>query len=188
MNAKDLLGKKIIDKKARDLAKLAEININTKALEVSNIYGSVGNPISKKYYDIPVGEIIAVGDYIQISGTLEDLEDQKLDKIPETEAGIVKLNNFIGKTILDSEGNIAGKVSNIEIDVENNKITSIALEGSSSGFGKPKNQKTVQLEDISSIGDYIIVNKIFTEEEEVADDEKVEKEEKDKESVNIDIE
>lgn len=182
MNAKDLLGKKIIDKKARDLAKIAEINLNTKTLEASNIYGSVGNPISKKYIDIPVGEIIAVGDYIQISGTVEDLEDKKLDKIPETQPGIVKLNNFVGKTILDSEGNVAGKVSDIEIDVDTNKITSINLEGSSSGFGKPKVQKSIQLEDITSIGDYIIVNKVFTEEEEESD----EKEEKD--SVNIDIE
>jgi len=184
MNAKDLLGKKIIDKKARDLAKLAEINLNTKTLEISNIYGSMGNPLSKKYIDIPVSKIFAVGDYIQISETIEDMEDKKLDKIPEAEQGVVKLNNFLGKTILDCQGNIAGKVSDVEIDADSNKILSILLEGSSSGFGRPKDQKTVKIEDISSIGDYIIINKVFTEEETSEEDDKKEE----KESVNVNIE
>lgn len=187
MNAKELLGKKIIDKKARDLAKLAEINLNTKTFVVSNIYGSVGNPISRKYIDIPVSNIITVGDYIQISGTAEEYEDKKLEKIPDSEAGIVKLNNFIGKTILDCEGNIAGKVSNVDIDVDSNKIISILLEGSSSGFGKPKSQKSIGLDDIASIGDYMIINKVFTEEDESANKD-AEKEEEDEESVKINVE
>ena len=179
MNAKDILGKKIIDKQARDLAKLAEINLNTKTLEVTNIFGSVGNPLSKKYYDIPVSDIITVGDYIQVSRLIEDLESSKLDKLPETEAGVVKLNNFLGKTILDTEGNVAGKMYDIEIDIDTHKILSIELSSSSTTFGKPKDQKTVKIEDISSIGDYILINKVFTEESEESEEEK--------ESVKVDI-
>lgn len=179
MNAKDLLGKKIIDKKARDLAKLAEINVNTKTFEVSKIYGSVGNPISKKYYDIHVGSILAVGDYIQVAEVIEELEDTLLDKIPEAEENVVKVNELIGKTVLDSEGNVAGKVSNVKLDIDNYKIEDILFSNSSTTFGKLKNEQSVNKSDITSIGDYIIINKVFKEEN-------IE-EEKDEDSVNINI-
>ncbi|RAP51278.1 MAG: hypothetical protein BZ138_05590 [Methanosphaera sp. rholeuAM270] len=180
MNAKSLLGKKIIDKKARDLAKLAEINVNTKTFTVSNIYGSVGNPLSKKYYNLPVESILAVGDYIQVSEVLEELGDKKLDKIPDADEGIIKINDLIGKTILDSDGNVAGKVSNVEINTETFIIEEILISGSSSAFGKPKDQISLTKEDITSIGDYIIINKVLTPKED-------EEEKEEKESVNVNI-
>ncbi len=166
MNAKDLLGKKIIDKKARDLAKLAEIDLNMKTFTISKVYGSIGNPISKKYYEITSDNILAVGDYVQVSNTIEDLEDKLLDKIPESEEKNVKVNNLIGKTVLDSEGNVAGKVSNVDIDLEKFEILGFKIAQQSSSFVKSKKENEISINDITSIGDYIIINKVFSEEKE----------------------
>ncbi len=182
MNAKDLLGKKIIDKKARDLAKLAEIELDMKSFTISKVYGSIGNPISKKYYEITADNILAVGDYVQVSNTIEELEEQLLDKIPESAEKNVKINKLIGKTALDSEGNIAGKVSNIDLDLEKFEIIGFNISGQSSSFGKSKKENAITKDDITSIGDYIIINKVFTEEKEEKESEDSE------ESVNIDIE
>ena len=181
MNAKDLLGKKIIDKKARDLAKLAEIDLNMKSFSIAKVYGSVGNPISKKYYEITADNILAVGDYLQVSETIEDLEGKLLDKLPESEEKTVKINNLIGKIVLDSEGNVVGKVSNIDLDLEKFEINGFAITEQSSSFVKSKKENLISKADISSIGDYIIINKVFTEEKE-------EEKEESEDSVKIDIE
>lgn len=182
MNAKDLLGKKIIDKKARDLAKLAEIELDMKTFSIAKVYGSVGNPLSKKYYEITSDKILAVGDYVQVSNTIEELEDELLDKIPESTEKNVKINKLIGKTALDSEGNIAGKVSNINLDLEKFEIIGFNISEQSSSFVKAKKENEITKDDISSIGDYIIINKVFTEEKEE------ESEEESEDSVKIDIE
>ncbi len=180
MNAKDLLGKKIIDKKARDLAKLAEIELDMKTFTIAKVYGSIGNPISKKYYEITSDNILAVGDYVQVSKTIEELEDELLDKIPESAEKTVKINKLIGKTVLDSEGNIAGKVSNIDLDLEKFGIEGFKITGQSSSFVKSKKETELTKDDITSIGDYIIINKVITEEKE-------EESEDSEESVNVDI-
>lgn len=170
MNVKDLLGKKIIDKNARDLAKLAEIDINIKTFSIEKIYGSIGNPLSKKYYDIHANAILAVGDYIQVNETSENLEENLLDKLPDSEEKVIKVNNLIGKTVLDSEGNVAGKVTNVDIDLEKYEIVGIVISESSPSFGKPKNENIVNQNDITSIGDYIIINKVFSKEQEESED------------------
>lgn len=181
MNAKDLLGKKIIDKKARDLAKLAEIELDMKTFTIAKVYGSIGNPISKKYYEITSDNILAVGDYVQVSKTIEELEDELLDKIPESAEKTVKINKLIGKTVLDSDGNIAGKVSNIDLDLEKFGIEGFKITGQSSSFVKSKKETELTKDDITSIGDYIIINKVITEEKEEEESEDSE------ESVNVDI-
>ena len=185
MNAKDLVGKKIIDKQARDLAKIAEITFNIKTFKIINLYGSTGNPLSKKYYEIPVNAILAVGDYIQIADTLEELSDKVLDKIPEKEEQTAKVSNLMGKTMLDTEGNVVGKVSNVDIDFEKFEINCLELTCSTSSFGKTITKKIGQT-DVSSIGDYIIINKDSVESEE--EDENEKEDEEKKETVNVNIE
>ena len=166
MNAKDLLGKKIIDKKARDLAKLAEIELDMKSFSIAKVYGSIGNTISKKYYEITADSILAVGDYVQVAETIEELEGTLLDKIPESEEKNVKINNLIGKIVLDSEGNVAGKVSNIDLDLEKFVINGFSIAQQSSSFVKSKKETLINRNDISSIGDYIIINKVISKEKE----------------------
>lgn len=178
MNAKDLLGKKIIDKKVRDIAKLAEIDVNGKTSKISNIYGSVGNPLNKKYYDIPASSILAVGDYIQVAETKEELDKKLLDKIPETEN--LKINNLINKTVINSEGYIVGKVQNVDIDLESFSMKDITISTTTTLSFSNENVVFSQ-DDISSIGDFIILNKTLVEEKE-------EKAEESKDSVEVEIE
>ena len=180
MNAKDLIGKKIIDKNVKDLAKLAEIDINIKTFSISNLYGSIGNPINKKYYNIPSDSILAVGDYIQVGKTTEELESEMLEKIPETEGNIIKLNSLIGKTVLNSEGNITGKVINVEVDFKKKAVCGIRIASSTSSFGQNKTQTLLSKEDITSIGDYVLINKVFEVEKEESEDSE--------ESVKINVE
>lgn len=186
MNARDLLGMKIINKEAKDVAKVAEINIDVKTYKITKIYGSIGNPISKKYYEIDPDEVIALGDYLLIETKLNDLEGNTLDKIPKATGNNVKVNDIIGKTVLDAEGNVAGKVSNVDSDFENFEVNNITITKSSS-FGMSKDNNIILKDDISSIGDYVIVNKIFKKTEEPDDKEKEEKND-DTEKVKVDIE
>lgn len=164
MYAKDLLGKKIIDKNARDLAKLSEIDINIKTFKIAKIYGSIGNPLSKKYYDIPSNAILAVGDYIQVAQTKEDLESELLEKLPESEDETLKINTIIGKSIINSEGNVAGKVVNVDIDLATYEILGLNLAGPSSGFSMDKKECVISKDEIVGIGDYILVTTDFSEE------------------------
>ena len=42
------LEKKLWTKNVKDLAKIAEMTFNTETFKISKIYGSIGNPLSKK--------------------------------------------------------------------------------------------------------------------------------------------
>ena len=82
MNSKEIIGMKIIDKNAKDVAKIAEISFDTKTYGITKIIASTGNPISKKFYEIDPKNILALGDYLLIDTTVEELSQNKLDKIP----------------------------------------------------------------------------------------------------------
>ena len=79
---------------------------------------------------------------------------------------------------MDSDGNVAGKVSNIDLDLEKFEINGFTIAEQSSSFVKSKKENLITINDISSIGDYIIINKVISKE----------KEEESKDSVNINIE
>lgn len=97
MNTKDVFGMKIIDKNAKEVAKIAEFEFNVKTYKVNKIYGSFGNPINKKYYEIDPNTIISIGDYLLIDTTVEELSENTLDKIPKAEQNDLKVNEAMGK-------------------------------------------------------------------------------------------
>ncbi len=167
MNAKEVIGMKIIDKSAYDLGKIAEMKFNLDTFKLDTLYGSVGNPISKKYYNIPCDSILTIGDYLQVSETKESLADKTTDKILDDEKNI-KINELIGKKVLDINGNECGKISSVDIDFEKLEINELEVEGSSS-FGKSKLAKVITNDDINGIGDYVILNKKITLEEKKSD-------------------
>ncbi|MBE6493399.1 MAG: hypothetical protein E7Z84_02165 [Methanosphaera stadtmanae] len=180
MNINEILGKKIIDKNIKDLAKIAEMTFNTETFKISKIYGSVGNPLSKKYYPIEPSEIIGFGDYLQVSLTQEDCEKNKLDKIPTSEEKDATINEIIGKKVLNTKGNDNGRVSGINLDFEEKIITGLTIElPNTSSFGK-KNIMTITKNDIAGIGDYILINKVIKSEE--TEDKKEETEDKEEET------
>lgn len=179
MNAKEILGMKIIDKDGKEVAKLADIRFNVKTYQVVDLYGSTGNPISKKYYEIDPKSIIAMGEYLLISETLDQLKDNTLTKIPADDETST-INQGLEKTVIDKDGNIAGKVTNIEIAKDPLTVTDIIVEKQS--FGKSKAKYEINKDDIVTNGDYIILNKTLSQEkipeEEDKDDETKEDDDK----------
>lgn len=183
MNAKELIGLKIIDKNGKDVAKITEFSFNVKTYKITNIIASSGNPLSKKFYQIDTENIIALGDYLLIDASIDDLT--KFDKLPETNSENIRINESIGKTVLDSEGNIAGKITNVDIDFDKYEIDGLTFSKSSS-FGKPKVSNNINKEDIITFGDYIIINKTFNDATEEKTEEKAEEEDI-TEKVKVDI-
>ncbi|WP_308855413.1 hypothetical protein, partial [uncultured Methanosphaera sp.] len=82
------------------------------------------------------------------------------------------INQGLEKTVIDKDGNIAGKVTNIEIAKDPLTVTDIIVEKQS--FGKSKAKYEINKDDIVTNGDYIILNKTLSQEkvpEEDKDDE-----------------
>ncbi|WP_302853112.1 PRC-barrel domain-containing protein [Methanosphaera stadtmanae] len=181
MNSKELSGMELIDKNAKDVAKIAEISFDTKTYGITKIIASTGNPISKKFYEIDPKNILALGDYLLIDTTVEELSQNKLDKIPESTGTNIKINESVGKTVIDADGNVAGKIANIDINFDNLEVENVTLAKSSS-FGKPKDIYTLSKEDIERFGDYVITNK------KIPNSEKVDEESEKTEEKTVDIE
>ncbi|MDO5851124.1 MAG: PRC-barrel domain-containing protein [Methanobacteriaceae archaeon] len=159
MKINDIIGRKIIDKNANDIGKISELLLNTETFEITSFIASIGNPLSKKYYSIKTADINALGDYIQLKIDKNDLEESKDTKINTPDE--CKVNELIGKTVLDKSGVTIGKISDIEFEEYN--ITTLQI--STSSIIK-KELDTITKEDISGIGDYIILKKTFKSVEE----------------------
>ncbi len=161
MNAKEILGRKIIDVNAQEVAKISELVFDIETYKIIKIYGSSGNPISRKYYEILKEDIIALGDYLLLNKTKSEIEANVLDKIPDAAPRGINLNNNVGKTVLDSKGNIVGKISDIDINIDEFKVVQLTVKQTSS-FGRSRKQYIITTDDIISNGDYIIINKELT--------------------------
>lgn len=190
MKTNEIVGKKIIDKNVKEVGKIAEMTFDTKTFKLTGIYGSTGNPISKKYHDIKPEDIMAIGDYLQVAIPKEDLMENTLEKIPKTEENHAKSSEIIGKKVLDCNGNESGKVASINIDIDKQEITSLILSKSSS-FTKTE-EAEINQDEITGFGDYILINKVLEfdgdkkdEQEEEAGE--YEESEEDEEKVNINI-
>ena len=84
--------------------------------------------------------------------------------MPESEENTSKINEIIGKKVLNSKGNNSGKISGLNIDFKNETITELIIElPNTSSFSK-KNTAVITKEDIISFGDYVLINKIIEEE------------------------
>ncbi|MBQ6443267.1 MAG: PRC-barrel domain-containing protein [Methanosphaera sp.] len=191
MKTNEIVGKKIIDKNVKEVGKIAEMTFDTKTFKLTGIYGSTGNPISKKYHDIKPEDIMAIGDYLQVSVTKEELMENTMEKIPQSEENHVKSSEIMGKKVLDCNGNESGKVSGINIDIDKQEITSLLLSKTSS-FTKTE-EAEIEQDEITGFGDYILINKVLEFVNAKKDDEKEEETqeaqeaEEDEEKVNINI-
>ena len=186
MNVSEILGKKIIDKNVKDIGKIAEMTFNKKTFELKGVYGSTGNPLTKKYFEIAPDKILALGDYLQVDYDKDDLLASVVDKFQPDE-DTIRVSEFRDKKVLDCNGNEAGKVTGMEVDFEKTIITVLTVGKSS--LGKTE-AITIKLEDICGLGDYLLLNKEVNfeentkeEEEEASKDDEKEEEEK----VTVDI-
>ncbi|RAP51280.1 MAG: hypothetical protein BZ138_05600 [Methanosphaera sp. rholeuAM270] len=68
------------------------------------------------------------------------------------------LDDIINKEIVDSQGNMIGKVKDMEINTSSYKIESIIVTGSTSKIKKGKKEEDmIPFEEVGSIGDKIIL-------------------------------
>jgi sporulation protein YlmC with PRC-barrel domain len=185
MKTNEIVGKKIIDKNVKEVGKIAEMTFDTKTFKLTGIYGSTGNPISKKYHDIKPEDIMAIGDYLQIAIPKEELMEASLDKMPKSEKYNVKSSEIIGKKVLDCNGNDSGKVSSIDIDIEKQEIIAINVSKASS-FTKTEEAK-IEQNEITGFGDYILINKTLDFETGEKAEEKSEDASEEEEKVDINI-
>lgn len=184
MNVSEILGKKIIDKNVRDVGKIAEMTFNKKTFELIRVYGSTGNPLTKKYFEIEPNKILALGDYLQVDYNKDDLLASVVDKFQLAEDNI-KVSEFKDKKVLDCNGNESGRVVGINVDFEQTVITSLSIGKSSLGKSATK---SIKLSDISGLGDYLLINKELVFEEEAKEEETPkDDDESEKEKVKVDI-
>lgn len=182
MKTNEILGRKIIDKNVKEVGKIAELTMNLKTFKISEIYGSYGSPISKKYFKIETSEVLALGDYLQVDLSKEEIEENSVDKISKLPENIIKINGLINKKALDSNGNECGKISNIDIDFDEMVIKEIIVSKSST-FGK-SDSMNISENDIMGLGDYLIINKVVKKEN--VEEESDEADDQEKVNVNID--
>ncbi len=178
MNTKEILGRKIIDVNATEIAKISELVFDIDTYKIVKIYGSFGNPISKKYYPIGIEDIIALGEYLLINKSASQMESEILDKIPDSSPHQINLNNNVGKTVLDSMGNVTGKISDIEINIDEFKVVALTVKKSSS-FSRSRKEYVITTDDIISNGDYILINKVLGDNGESSKDNKDDTKDKD---------
>ena len=184
MKTNEILGRKIIDKNVKEVGKIAEITMNPKTFKINGIYGSYGSPISKKYFKVETSEVVALGDYLQVDITKEEIDENSIDKISKLPENIIKVNGLINKKALDSNGNECGKISNIDVDFDEMVIKDLIVSKSST-FGK-SDIINVDKNDIMGLGDYLIINRVIKKEDiEEESDEADEADDKEKVNVNI---
>lgn len=187
MKVSEILGKKILDKKVYEIGKIAEITFDKKTFDITHIYGSTGNPISKKYYQFEPNAILALGDYLQVDVDKNEINEYAIEKIPSNDADSIKVNEIIGKKVLDCNGNDSGKITSIEVDFEKHVICDITMAKQASSFGKNLEAKVTQ-DDIMGLGDYLLLkNEVEFEKEDEKEKEEEDKKEDEEEKVKVDI-
>lgn len=164
MKASDFIGMKVLDKEANEVGKVAEIAIVFKKCLLDKIFISIGSALNKKYLVIVDEDIAEVGDYLQLKIDKAGIDEQvKVDKIDDFLGNGTKYKDFIGKTVLTKGGMEVGKITDIVIDPKGCLIHNIIV---TTGGTLNKKHLMISDEDISALGDYLIIK---LDEEQVED-------------------
>ena len=154
MKASEFVGMKVLDKEANEVGKVDEIAVVFGRCLVNKIFISVGSALNKKYLVIVNDDIAEVGDYLQLKLNKNEIEEHKIDKIDDNLGNGTRFNNFTGKTVLTINGMEVGKVTDMVIDPKGCLIHNIIV---TSGNALNKKNLMISNEDISAMGDYLIL-------------------------------
>lgn len=82
------------------------------------------------------------------------------------------LDDVISKEIIDNNGNIIGKIKDVEVDTASNCIESIIIQDDKSGktLNRKQEEIIIPFEMIGSIGDKVILKKGLSELEEILEE------------------
>ena len=89
----------------------------------------------------------------------------------------MKIKEFLGSTVLDTNANEVGKVDNVDFDPETGKIENITLTLQKNIFSR--DELEISFDDVATIGAYVILNKEILKEKE---------EEKEEEAKTVEVE
>jgi sporulation protein YlmC with PRC-barrel domain len=154
MKASEFVGMKVLDKEANEVGKVDEIAVVFGRCLVNKIFISVGSALNKKYLVIVNDDIAEVGDYLQLKLNKKEIEEHKVDKIDDNLGNGTRFNDFTGKTVLTIKGMEVGKVTDMAIDPKGCLIHNIIV---TSGNALNKKNLMISNEDISAMGDYLIL-------------------------------
>ncbi|KAF5054487.1 PRC-barrel domain protein [anaerobic digester metagenome] len=155
MKASEFIGKIVINKKAVEVGKVAEVSIVLKKCLVDKVVISTGSTLSKKYFEVSEAEISGIGDYMQID--LDDMEIEekvKSDKIDKLIKPEFQYKKFVGKIVVSEDAMEVGKIEDVMIETEGCLINQLIV---STGPAFRKKRLMLSNEDIKHIGDYVIL-------------------------------
>lgn len=156
MKVSDFVGMKVIDIGAKEVGKVEDLAVFLKKSVVKQIFISTGSTLNKKYFSVQKEDLAAIGDFVQLKLDENGLENKiKVDKIDDSVAKELRFKNIEGKVVLAQGGMEIGKIQDLVIDPEAGLITKVIIS-----MGGTFNRKHIMItkEDISEIGDYIILN------------------------------
>jgi sporulation protein YlmC with PRC-barrel domain len=156
MKASEFIGKIVIDKKALEVGRIADMIIKAKKCLIDKIIISKGPAINRKYFSINENEIAEIGDFILLNLDKEETDERvgtvKLDDIEKTE---ITFGKFTGKTVIAQKGLEVGKVVDMVIEPKGCLINNVII---STGPAIRKKYFMVGEGEISEIGDYVLLN------------------------------
>lgn len=155
MKASEFIGMKVLDKDANDIGKVAELSLKLKKCLVENIFISTGGTLNRKYFVIISEDIAKIGDYVQLNFSKTRVEGKDhFDKIEDIESQGSLFKDIVGKVVLAQKGVEVGKISDMYIDPQGCLIHNVIIS-----TGRTFNKKFLLIsdEDISAIGDYVIL-------------------------------
>ena len=154
MKANEFIGMKVLDKEANEVGKVEDIAVVFGRCLVNKVFIATGSALNKKYVAIVNDDIAEVGDYLQLKLNKTEIEEHKIDKIDDNLGKGTRFNDFTGKTVVSIDGMEVGKVTDMAIDPKGCLIHNIIV---TSGNALNKKNLMVSNEDISAMGDYLIL-------------------------------
>lgn len=155
MKASEFIGMKVIDKDANDIGKVAELSLKLKKCLVENIFISTGGTLNKKYFAIIAEDIAKIGDYVQLNLSKTGVDGKAhFDKIEDIASEGSLFKDLVGKVVVAQKGMEVGKISDMYIDPKGCLIHNVIIS-----TGRTFNKKYLMIsdEDISEIGDYVLL-------------------------------
>ncbi|WP_331709807.1 PRC-barrel domain-containing protein [Methanobacterium congolense] len=155
IKASDLIGKTVINNKAVEVGKVAEISIVLKKCLFDRVVISTGSTLSKKYFEVTESEISSIGDYMQVD--LDDAEiEEKLtsDKMDNLIKPEFQYKKFLSKIVLSEDAMEVGKIEDVMIEPEGCLINQLIV---TAGPAFRKKRFMLSKDDLKHIGDYVIL-------------------------------
>jgi sporulation protein YlmC with PRC-barrel domain len=155
MNASEFIGMKVLDKEANDVGKIADLVIQLKKCMVDKIIIVTGGTLSKKYFAVVDEDLAEIGDYVQLKLDKESINQiAKADKLEDLMPLGTQFKDAVGKIVLSIDAMEVGKIQDLAIEPKGCLIHNVLI---ATGGTFTKKHLTISDEDISNLGDYMIL-------------------------------